>query len=296
MFIITGQDLAANRALFELVDPFEDLGQCVGVGGDEDRSRRSARPVASRAGDWARRPRPWPAVAVLGSTPWTIPPARPIAMVCNVTPRSRARMAACSGSSGRGTAGSLLPSVSSTRTFFSGGASSRASSPTAIASPMLVPSSPGRAGRTAATASSRKAWSRVGGQTQVGIVGEDDQADQVVGTPLDEPSERRLGRFEPRDHPRAAVRREVDRLHARALVQRHDDRDALARDPGHAADGLRPRQRHGQTARSPARAARPATPAARPSRAVAAAGNPRSSARRSSAAAAPAARAAAPGP
>ena len=81
-----------------------------------------------------------------------------------------ASRAACSGSSGRGTAGSLLPSVKSTRTFFLGGAISRVLIPQAIASPMLVPSSPagpsarrrrsraGRRGRGSGGTPAREGW------------------------------------------------------------------------------------------------------------------------------------------
>ena len=192
-----------------------------------------------------------------GSMPRMAPPIRPIAIVCMVTPRSRARMAACSGSSGWGTAGSLLPSVKSTRTFFFGEATRSASSPTAIASPMFVPSSPGRADRTAAIGLEQKGVVEDGRTCQLGIIGEDDQADQVVGTPFDEASEGRLGGFEPRNQPRAAVGGKIDRVHAGAVVERDDDRDPLAGDPGDAADGLRPRQCHGQTAdRQPAQQGR----------------------------------------
>ena len=103
--------------------------------------------------------------------------------------------------------------------------------PSAIASPMFVPSSPARAGRMAAACSTSHAWSGVGGQTSEGEIGEGDQADQVVRASLDELPEGRLGRLQPRDHPRAAVRGEVRRLHARAMVQRHDDRHPLPVDP-----------------------------------------------------------------
>ena len=99
---------------------------------------------------------------------------------------------------------------------------------------------------------------------RVGIVGERHDADHVVGPAGDEAGERPLGRSQPGEL-RVAVG-EVGGLHARALVERDDDRHPLARDPRPPADRLRPRQRERPCRRSPATAAASAaTPAARPS-------------------------------
>ena len=110
------------------------------------------------------------------------PPTRPIAIVCSVTPRSRVRAAASTGSSGLGPAGSLWPSVKRMSTFFFGGATRSASRPTAIAVTDVGSIVPGSAGRTFVTVSIRNAWSRIGGHASVGIIGEDNQADQIVAT------------------------------------------------------------------------------------------------------------------
>ena len=58
MFIIAGQDLAANRAFLERVDRPEDLGQRVGVGRDERApARELGQPLQERE-IRARRPPP----------------------------------------------------------------------------------------------------------------------------------------------------------------------------------------------------------------------------------------------
>ena len=67
-----------------------------------------------------------------------------------------------------------------------------------IASPMFVPSSPGRAARIASAGSTRKRWSSVGGQASRGSWRRQ-EADQVIGPAFDEPDECVLGRFQPAD-------------------------------------------------------------------------------------------------
>jgi len=94
-----------------------------------------------------------------------------------------------------------------------------------------------------------------GGRTaQVGIIGEHDQANQVVGPTLDKAGERGLGRLEPADPARGLVDGEVGRVHARALIECDDDGQPLPRDPSpRRPSGAAPAPRPGHPAPAHAR-------------------------------------------
>ena len=147
-----------------------------------------------------------PAGRAPGSMPCMTPPVRPIAIVCidHAPVASQDRRLArgqaavgrpvrcCHRSRGRGL-------------FVLGGAARSASRPHAIASPMLVPSSPARADRTASIVSCRNRMIEDRWTRQFGIIGEDDQADQVVGPPFDEADERRSWRPRSREINRVPI-------------------------------------------------------------------------------------------
>ena len=60
MFIIPGQDLAADRAFFECVDRLEDLVERVGVGGGERTAAGELGQPLEQGKIGAYAPRPWP--------------------------------------------------------------------------------------------------------------------------------------------------------------------------------------------------------------------------------------------
>ena len=195
-----------------------------------------------------------------------MPPGRPMAIVCRVMPRSRARVAIFSGSSGWGPAGSLLPSVRRTSTFLLGVVFRRASSDQAIASPMFVPSSPGRARADRLRRSRPGSDGRASADRQVGVVGEDTQADQVIGPALHEPDERVLGRLQPGDSSRSHGRRGSRGCSCSSSGRARPRSPLPARRPGSrrrpSAAAPAPSPGH----RSPARGGAPATDEEQPAR------------------------------
>ena len=100
--------------------------------------------------------------------PCMTPPVRPIAIVCMVTPRSRARIGRLLGVE-RVRDGRLVVAVGQEHEdLFLGGRDQECLEPHGDRVADVGAVVPGRADRTAAIVSSRKAWSRIGGHARSG--------------------------------------------------------------------------------------------------------------------------------
>ena len=114
-----------------------------------------------------------------------------------------------------------------------------------MASPRLVPSSTAPAGSDRPDRFDQEGLVEGGSGGEVGVVGELDQAHQVVVAGLDESFKGRLGGFEPGDH-RAVFGGEVDRLHAGGPIDQGDDRHPSTSHPDPPPGGLGATHRHRQ--------------------------------------------------
>ena len=169
VFIVPGQDLAANRTFLEGIDRPEHFTQGRGVGRDERAASRELGELFQerqvRALHLPSRP-----PRALGIVAWRRTFASDTSDRDGVqgNPQLSTQHGCVDRIQGLGTGRLVMAIRQKDQHLLFRGATSRASRPTAIASPMLVPSSPASAGCTLSTDSLKNEWSRIGGHARSG--------------------------------------------------------------------------------------------------------------------------------